>query len=122
MSWRRPPGIRLPPARTYIWEKNYPVLYCADGQALWGFADGLPLNSARTLPPIVAIGAHSVPDYRGKEYVVGLDARRFAAHESFFTDELYRWSHSKFALDTARSSCGVFGFSNGAAFALKVGT
>jgi enterochelin esterase-like enzyme len=114
-------SVCLPPG--YGSRPSYPVLYCADGQSLQGFADRLALEIERGhTPPVVLVGTHSSPDYRNREYLAGLDARRFEAHESFFTDEVFRWSHSRFALDAARTSCGVFGVSCGAAFALSVGT
>jgi enterochelin esterase-like enzyme len=114
-------SVFLPPGHRS--ETIYPVFYCTDGQSLPAFADGLAIAMRQGhTPPAVIVGVHSDPDYRNREYLLGLDARRFAGHESFFTDEVYRWSHAQFALDTAPRFCGVFGFSCGAAFALAVGT
>jgi predicted esterase len=64
---------------------------------------------------------HSSDRYRAKEYIVETDNQRFEAHERFFTDEVYRWAIDEFSLSPTFQSCGVFGFSNGGAFALSMG-
>jgi enterochelin esterase-like enzyme len=114
-------SVFLPPDHQTT--RRNPVLYCADGQSLQDFASKLErairLGHA---PSVVVVGVHSHPEYRNREYLAGMDARRFGAHESFFTNEVYQWSHAHFALEPSHRSCGVFGYSCGAAFALAVGT
>lgn len=101
---------------------KYPAVFCADGQAVHGFSRRL--NHAieqERVPPVILVGVHSSDRFRAKEYIDGADHRRFEAHERFFTDEIYRWAIEEFNLSVARQSCGVFGFSNGGAFALSMG-
>ena len=112
-------SVFLPPA--HVPQQRYPVLFTTDGQSLRAFAGDLEraMNLGST-PPVVLVGVHSHPDDRNREYLAGMDPRRFEAHESFFTDEVYRWAHECFTLEPTRTSCGVFGVSCGAAFALSV--
>jgi enterochelin esterase-like enzyme len=112
--------VFLPPG--YRRRIKYPVLFCADGQAVHCFSHRLCQTIEREgVPPVILIGVHSSERYRAKEYIHGVDDRRFEAHERFFTDEVYRWTTAKFDLSIVRESCGVFGFSNGGAFALSMG-
>lgn len=101
---------------------DYPALFCADGQAVEGFSSSLlkAMEEGRT-PPVILVGVHSDPRLRAYEYVDGIDSSVFLAHEHFFTDEVYRWAIAKLDLSCARPACGVFGFSNGGAFALSMG-
>jgi len=109
-----PPGYRT--------GVEYPVLFCADGQAVEGFSYSLStaMEEGNT-PPVILVGVHSDPRLRAYEYVDGIDSSLFLAHEHFFTDEVYRWAIAKFTLACAWPACGVFGFSNGGAFALSMG-
>ncbi|NLY01971.1 MAG: hypothetical protein GXY83_38285 [Rhodopirellula sp.] len=109
-----PPGHR--PGR------EYPTVFCADGQAVHAFTPQLYHRMEHdAVPHVILVGVHSSEQYRAKEYINGGDNRRFLAHERFFTDEVYRWAVAEFALPVAPRSCGVFGFSNGGAFALSMG-
>lgn len=102
-------------------DDQLPILYCADGQAVWGLA--LPLQQAieeKGVPPVILVGAHSIASRRAKEYLHGVDDGRFEAHERFFAHELYDWA-AAFNPSRQRRCCGVFGFSNGGAFALSMG-
>ncbi len=100
---------------------TYPVLFCADGQAIQGFSHRLARTMEQDdIPPSILIGAHSSDEYRVEEYIDGVDDLRFEAHERFFVSELSDWSRARLALTLARDSCGVFGFSNGAALALSL--
>jgi enterochelin esterase-like enzyme len=99
-----------------------PVLFCADGQAVPWFSGPLSYAIQRQeAPPVILIGVHSDPAYRAREYLDGMDAERFSAHERFFAEEVYLWAVSEFHLSLDRSRCGVFGFSNGGGFALTMG-
>jgi enterochelin esterase-like enzyme len=120
LAERRGVTVFLPPGHRS--RLQYPVLFCADGQAVHGFADRLAqeIDGGRA-PPIILIGVHSVEEHRAREYVLGVDAQRFEAHEHYFADEIRRWARSEFALLPGRHSCGVFGFSNGGTFALAMG-
>ena len=112
--------VYLPPA--YRTGARYPVIFCADGQAVPEFSRRLNEAIEReSVPSVILIGVHSSDQYRAKEYIDGADEERFQAHERFFTDEIYRWAFAKFNPCASRESCAIFGFSNGAAFALSMG-
>ena len=112
--------VCLPPG--YRERLECPVVFCADGQAVHGFADRLShAIRQKETPPVILVGVHSIPAYRAKEYVDQVDTVRFQAHEHFFADEVYRWVVAEFQPAFERSRCGVFGFSNGGAFALTMG-
>ena len=99
-----------------------PVVFCADGQAVHAFSGRLSHAIQRQgAPPVILIGVHSDPAYRAREYLDGVDAERFQAHERFFAEEVYLWAVSEFRLSLDRLRCGVFGFSNGGGFALSMG-
>ena len=109
-----PPGYRI--------GTRYPVVFCADGQAVPEFFHHL--NDAieqHGVPPVILVGVHSSDHYRAKEYIDGADEERFKAHEHFFTDEIYHWVSARFNICISRESCAILGFSNGAAFALSMG-
>lgn len=108
-----PPGI----AR----RANYPILYCADGQLVPRFARRLNLAmKQRAVAPVVLVGVHSSTQHRSREYIDGANEQIFLAHERFFTDEVQRWAAAELSVSSPRASCGVFGVSNGGAFALSI--
>jgi enterochelin esterase-like enzyme len=99
-----------------------PVVFCADGQAVRAFSGRLShAIRQQDAPPVVLVGVHSHQVCRAKEYLDGMDAERFQAHEQFFADEVYRWAITKLGISLDRSQCGVFGFSHGGSFALSMG-
>jgi len=105
------------------------VLYMADGAAVRGMAPVLDAAiTAGRLPRIALVGIHSAPfrpgqDLRAAEYLLGLagQEQRFAAHERFFVEEAVGWAEAAHALPSATQRRGVFGFSNGASFAIDMG-
>ena len=112
--------VFLPPGHRH--EIRYPVVFCADGQAVHGFSRRLyHWIEHERVPPVILVGVHSSDRFRAQEYIHGADQRRFEAHEQFFTDEIFRWAVDELNLSIERQSCGVFGFSNGGAFALSMG-
>jgi enterochelin esterase-like enzyme len=111
--------VFLPPG--YRHGAECPMLFCADGQAVHAFSPRLLQAIEREdTPPVILVGVHSAEQYRVEEYIHGVDDQRFEAHERFFTEEVYRWANAEFSRCAARS-CGIFGFSNGGAFALSMG-
>ncbi len=99
-----------------------PVLFCADGQSVHGFAEHLSREIDRGyVPPIVLIGVHSDPRRRAQEYLSDVEPQLFDAHERFFAGQILDWARRQYGVAKDRQFCGVFGFSNGGAFALSMG-
>lgn len=102
--------------------RRLPVLFCADGQSVPYLAtsvlNALSKGHAR---PVILIGAHSSPEHRAEEYLYGVDPKRFAAHKEFFLHELGTWASRELGLVAPPKRRGVFGFSNGGAFAATIG-
>ena len=95
--------VYLPPAAPEA------IVFAGDGQliARWG-----GVLAAADVPPTVVVGVHRAADekLRLPEYSPGFDPARFAAHETFFVDEVRRWVRSRFgvALPVERTAaCGV---------------
>lgn len=106
----------------YRGSNDKPVVLCADGQTVGRFAERVHQEIARgRLPSLILIGAHSIEEIRVGEYVEGVSDELFDAHERFFTQEICRWAHAEFDIQPKRERCGVFGFSNGGAFAVAMG-
>ncbi len=85
------------------------VVFAGDGALIahWG-----GVLEAADLPSTMIVGAHRLADetLRLHEYSPVFDPERFAAHETFFVDDLRRWARSRFgvALPTERTAvCGV---------------
>jgi enterochelin esterase-like enzyme len=103
------------------------IVFAGDGQliASWGRV----LETA-DLPPTMIIGTHRVHDetLRLHEYspadstrTFGFDAERFAAHETFFVDDVRRWVLSRFGVALPADRTAVFGVSAGGELALAMG-
>jgi enterochelin esterase-like enzyme len=71
----------------------------------------------------MVVGVHGMPDDDGRlhEYVPGFDAERFAAHETFFVDDVGRWVASRFGVTLPVERTGVWGASLGGELALAMG-
>jgi enterochelin esterase-like enzyme len=69
------------------------------------------------------VGADGLPDDDGRlhEYVLGIDAQRFAVHERFFVDDVRSWVSSRFGVALPADRTGVWGASLGAELALAMG-
>jgi enterochelin esterase-like enzyme len=108
-----------------------PVLYMADGQSLDHMAHYIdPLIVDGTLPPLIMVGLYAADskdatstddDPRGAEYLIIAGDERFEAHEAFLLDEILPWAEDTFGASTEASQRAVFGYSNGAAFAITMG-
>jgi hypothetical protein len=96
------------------------VVFTGDGQVLsqWG-AD---LETAE-LPPTLIVGVHRLTDetLRLHEYSPGFDPSRFTAHETFFVDDVRRWTKSRFAVALPPERTAVLGVSAGGELALAMG-
>ena len=111
----------VPPATPEV------VVFAGDGQliASWG-AD----LEGGELPPTMIIGAHRPDDetLRLHEYSPGestpafaFDPERFAAHETFFLEDVRRWAQSRFDVALPADRTAVFGVSASAELALAMG-
>ncbi len=85
------------------------IVFAGDGELIahWG-----GVLEAADVPSTLIIGAHRRADetLRLQEYSPVFAPDRFAAHETFFVDDLRRWARSRFgvALSSARTAvCGV---------------
>jgi pimeloyl-ACP methyl ester carboxylesterase len=96
------------------------VVFAGDGQLIsqWG-----GVLEAAGVPSTMIVGVHRLADetLRLHEYSPGFDPERFAAHETFFVEDVRRWAGSRFgaALPTERTA--VFGVSAGGELALALG-
>lgn len=103
------------------------IVFAGDGQliASWG-----GVLEAAGLPPTMIVGAHRPNDetLRLHEYSPGestadfaFDPERFAAHETFFVEDVRRWARSHFDVALPADRTAVFGVSAGGEFALAMG-
>jgi pimeloyl-ACP methyl ester carboxylesterase len=103
------------------------VVFAGDGQSITSWGEAL---EAADLPPTMIIGAHRVEDetLRLHEYSPGrstaafaFDPQRFAAHETFFVEDVRRWAATRLAVRLPACRTAVFGVSAGAELALAMG-
>jgi enterochelin esterase-like enzyme len=87
------------------------VVFAGDGQLISQWGGSL---EAADVPPTMIVGAYRTDDKdemaRIREYSPSFDEERFAAHESFFVEDVRRWVRSRFnvALPAERTAvCGV---------------
>jgi enterochelin esterase-like enzyme len=96
------------------------VVFAGDGQLISGWGDTL---EAADVPSTMIVGVHRLDDemLRLNEYSPGFDPDRFAAHESFFVDDVRRWVGSRFGVALPAGHTAVFGVSAGGELALAMG-
>ncbi len=98
------------------------VVFAGDGQLIsqWG-----GYLEAADLPPTMIVGAYRTDDedemVRIREYSPSFDEERFAAHESFFVDEVRSWVRSRFSVALPAERTAVCGASASGEFALAMG-
>jgi pimeloyl-ACP methyl ester carboxylesterase len=96
------------------------VVFAGDGQLIsqWG-----GVLEAADAPATMVVGVHSLADetLRLREYSPGFDPQRFAAHETFFVEDVRRWVQSRFGVAFAVERTAVFGVSAGGELALAIG-
>lgn len=77
------------------------------------------------MPPTMIVGAHRTGStdemVRIGEYSPAIDAKRFAAHESFFVHDIRAWVQARFGVALAAHRTAVGGVSAGAEFSLAMG-
>jgi hypothetical protein len=86
------------------------IVFAGDGQriAKWG-----RLLEDTSVPSTMIVGVHGQTDetLRLHEYSPVFDPVRFAAHETFFVDDVRRWTESRFGLALPRERTAVLGVS-----------
>ena len=95
------------------------IVFAGDGQLLapWG-AD---LESTDG-PATMIVGTHRVGDeeLRLHEYSPSFDPARFAAHETFFVEDVRRWVRSRFDIELPPERTATFGVSASGELALAM--
>jgi enterochelin esterase-like enzyme len=98
------------------------VVFAGDGQLIsqWG-----GYLEAADVPPTMIVGAHRTDDpdemARINEYSPSFDPERFAAHESFFVEDVRDWVRSRFGVSLPAERTAVYGVSASAELALALG-
>ena len=96
------------------------VVFAGDGQLIsqWG-----GFLEAADVPSTMVVGVHRTADemLRLHEYSPAFDAERFAAHETFFVEDVRRWVRSHFGVALPAERTAVFGVSAGGELALAMG-
>jgi enterochelin esterase-like enzyme len=98
------------------------VVFAGDGQLIsqWG-----GYLEAAGVPPTMIVGAYRTDDEdemaRIREYSPSFDEERFAAHESFFVDDVRSWVKSRFSVTLPAERTAVYGVSASAELALAMG-
>ena len=73
------------------------IVFAGDGQGIskWG-----RLLEKADVPPTMIVGVHGLTDetLRLHEYSPGFEPERFAAHETFFVEDVRRWTESRFGV------------------------
>ena len=96
------------------------IVFAGDGQRIanWG-----RLLEDTSVPSTMIVGVHGQTDetLRLHEYSPVFDPVRFAAHETFFVDDVRRWTESRFGLALPKERTAVLGVSAGGELALALG-
>jgi hypothetical protein len=101
-------------------ERPEAIVFAGDGELIapWGAS-----LEAADVPPTMVVGAHRAADEtrRLHEYSPPFDPARFAAHESFFVDDVTRWARSRFGVGLPAERTAVLGVSASGELALAMG-
>jgi pimeloyl-ACP methyl ester carboxylesterase len=96
------------------------VVFAGDGELIsrWGETVG-----AAGAQPTMIVGVHRLADetLRLHEYSPSFDPKRFAAHETFFVQDVRDWARSRFGVELPKERTAVFGVSAGGELALALG-
>jgi len=96
------------------------IVFASDGQGIsnWG-----RLLEKADVPSTMIVGVHGLTDetLRLHEYSLGIEPKRFAAHEKFFVEDVRRWTESRFGVALPTERTAVFGVSAGGELALALG-
>ncbi len=96
------------------------VVFAGDGEGLsrWG-----RLLEVADVASTMVVGVHGLVDEmpRLHEYSPVFDVERFAAHETFFVEDVRRWARSRFGVALPPERTGVLGYSASGELALALG-
>lgn len=98
------------------------MIFAGDGQLIsqWG-----GYLEAANLPPTMIVGAYRTDDedvmVRIREYSPSFDQKQFAAHETFFVDDVRHWVRTRFGVALPAERTAVCGVSASAELALAMG-
>jgi enterochelin esterase-like enzyme len=96
------------------------VVFAGDGQLIsqWGAS-----VAAADAPSTMIVGVHRSADetLRLHEYSPGFDPKRFAAHQTFFAQDVREWAQARFGVELRKERTAVFGVSAGGELALAIG-
>lgn len=98
------------------------VVYAGDGQLIstWG-----PDLEQADVPPTMVVGVYRTDDademVRIREYSPSFEPAQFAAHETFFVDEVRDWVRRRFGVSLPPERTAVCGVSASAELALAMG-
>ena len=110
----RPVTVYVPP------DPPEAIVFAGDGQLIPPWGESL---EAADVPPTMIVGAHRLADeaLRLHEYSPAFDPKRFAAHETFFVEDVRRWARSRFGVELPAERTAVFGVSASGELALAMG-
>lgn len=91
------------------------ALFCTDGQTTETFCSQLASDPPNV--PVLIVGVASNPSSRDYDYIRGYDSVQYAAHKSFWFDEMMRAVNENHNLLDDECVTGLAGYSNGATFA-----
>ena len=96
------------------------IVFAGDGQGIakWG-----PSLEKADVPSTMIVGVHGLTNemLRLHEYSPGFEPERFATHETFFFEDVRRWTKSRFGVALPTERTAVFGVSAGGELALALG-
>jgi enterochelin esterase-like enzyme len=96
------------------------IVFAGDGQLIsqWG-----GFLEAADVPSTMIVGVHRTDNETSRlhEYSPAFDPERFAAHETFFVEDVRRWVGSRFGVALPADRTAAFGVSAGGEFALAMG-
>lgn len=114
LNHRRQVTVYVPP------DAPEAVVFAGDGQLIsqWG-----GVLEAADVPSTMIVGVHRLADetQRLHEYSPGFDPERFAAHATFFVEDVRRWARLRFGVALPTERTAVFGVSAGGELALAIG-
>jgi enterochelin esterase-like enzyme len=113
--------VYVPPAPSASIES---IVFAGDGG--WHISrlcEVLAAANAPNAPSTMIVGVHGRPndDARLQEYSPGFAADHFAAHETFFVEDVRHWVQSRFAVALPAERTAVWGASLGGELALALG-